>query len=156
MRKTSLRLRYLATVVLVGLGLTAGVAFAVSMAGGDADSFVPTVVVTGLVLTIVAALVASRLIARIDTAMRALIESSDRIGSGLQTQPVEHTGVTELLALEDALERMRQKLKVTTISRDYLDTLLNSMSDAVLVTTPEGRIRSANAAALELLGMTSE
>jgi diguanylate cyclase (GGDEF)-like protein/PAS domain S-box-containing protein len=156
MRKTSLRLRYLLTVLLVGLGLTAGVAFTVSLAGGDARSFVPTVVVAGLLLTAVAAFVASRLLARIDAAMRALIESSDRIGSNLQTQPVEHTGVTELLALEDALERMRQKLKVTTISRDYLDTLLNSMSDAVLVTTPDGHIRSANAAARALLGASSE
>ena len=155
MRRTSLRLRYLLTVLLVGVGLTMGVAVAVAVAGGDADSFVPTVVASGLVLTLVAAAVAWRMMARIDAAMRALIESSDRIGSGLQTQAVEHTGVTELLALEDALERMRQKLRVTTISRDYLDALLNSMSDAVLVTTPEGRIRSANAAAQELLGVTA-
>jgi len=155
MRRTSLRLRYLFTVLLVGLGLTLGVAVTIAVAGGDASSFVPTVVVSGLVLTLVAALIAWRMIARIDAAMRALIESSDRIGSGLQTQAVEHTGVNELLALEDALERMRQKLRVTTISRDYLDALLNSMSDAVLVTTPEGRIRSANAAAQELLGVTS-
>jgi len=155
MRRTSLRLRYLFTVLLVGLGLTLGVEVTVAVAGGDASSFVPTVVVSGLVLTLVAALIAWRMIARIDAAMRALIESSDRIGSGLQTQAVERTGVNELLALEDALERMRLKLSVTTISRDYLDALLNSMSDAVLVTTPDGRIRSANAAAQELLGVTS-
>ncbi len=155
MRRTSLRLRYLLTVLLVGVGLTMGVAVAVAVAGGDADSFLPTVVASGLVLTLVAAAIAWRMMARIDAAMRTLIESSDRIGSGLQTQAVEHTGVTELLALEDALERMRQKLRVTTISRDYLDALLNSMSDAVLVTTPEGRIRSANAAAQELLGVTA-
>jgi diguanylate cyclase (GGDEF)-like protein/PAS domain S-box-containing protein len=49
---------------------------------------------------------------------------------------------------------MRQALAGTTISRDYLDTVLNSMSDAVLVTTPDGRIRTVNAAAAEMLART--
>jgi diguanylate cyclase (GGDEF)-like protein/PAS domain S-box-containing protein len=155
MRKTSLRFRYLLTILLVGVGLTAGVALTVSIAREHGTRIVPTVIALGLGLSLVATFVAWRLIARIDTAMRSLIESSDRIGSGLQSQPVEHTGVQELLAIEDALERMRQRLRVTTISRDYLDTLLNSMSDAVLVTAPDGRIRSANAAAQQLLGMTT-
>ena len=80
MRRTSLRLRYLLTVLLVGVGLTMGVAVTLTVAGGDADSFLPTVVASGLVLTLVAAAIAWRMMARIDAAMRALIESSDRIG----------------------------------------------------------------------------
>jgi diguanylate cyclase (GGDEF)-like protein/PAS domain S-box-containing protein len=55
-------------------------------------------------------------------------------------------------ALEDALERMREELTRTTISRDYLDTLLNSMSDALLVVSKDGRIRTTNTAARRLLG----
>jgi diguanylate cyclase (GGDEF)-like protein/PAS domain S-box-containing protein len=64
--------------------------------------------------------------------------------------------VPELAALEGALERMRQALAGTTISRDYLDTLLNSMSDAVLVTAPDGRVRTVNAAAASLLACGAE
>jgi len=153
MRKTSLRFRYLLTILLVGIGLTVGVAVTVSLADRYASGLVPVVIALGLLLSAVAAWVAWRLIRRIDTAMRALIASAERIGHGQQSMPVEHTGVTELLALEEALERMRQALTGTTISRDYLDTLLNSMSDAVLVTAPDGRIRSSNAAARELLGL---
>jgi diguanylate cyclase (GGDEF)-like protein/PAS domain S-box-containing protein len=69
---------------------------------------------------------------------------------------VRPSGVPELAALEGALERMRQALAGTTISRDYLDTLLNSMSDAVLVTAPDGRVRTVNAAAASLLACGAE
>ena len=44
----------------------------------------------------------------------------------------------EIGALQNALERMRQKLRETTITKDYLNTVLNSLGDAVLVTAPDG------------------
>jgi diguanylate cyclase (GGDEF)-like protein/PAS domain S-box-containing protein len=66
------------------------------------------------------------------------------------------SGVPEVAAIERSLETMRQALAATTISRDFLDDVLNSMSDAVLVMSPNGRVRSANAAAAELLGFSVE
>ncbi|MEY4375691.1 MAG: hypothetical protein RJB26_241, partial [Pseudomonadota bacterium] len=54
--------------------------------------------------------------------------------------------------MAQAVEYLRQRLKVTTISRNYLDAVLNSMPDAVLVTTPEGIIRRTNDATEKLLG----
>jgi diguanylate cyclase (GGDEF)-like protein/PAS domain S-box-containing protein len=51
---------------------------------------------------------------------------------------------------------MREALARTTISRDYLDTLLNSMSDSVLVVAPDGQVRTVNAAAAQLLGIARE
>ena len=41
---------------------------------------------------------------------------------------------------------MRQKLSETTITKNYLDTVLNSLSDAVIVTSPDGLIKSCNEA----------
>jgi diguanylate cyclase (GGDEF)-like protein/PAS domain S-box-containing protein len=58
----------------------------------------------------------------------------------------------ELGDLQFALERMRQKLNETTITKNYLDTVLNSLSDAVLVTSPEGNVKSCNEATQRLLG----
>jgi diguanylate cyclase (GGDEF)-like protein/PAS domain S-box-containing protein len=58
----------------------------------------------------------------------------------------------ELGDLQFALERMRQKLNETTITKNYLDTVLNSLSDAVLVTSPEGIVKSCNEATQRLLG----
>ncbi len=85
----------------------------------------------------------------------ALILSADRIGEGDYTSPPSPIQVArrdELGELQHALERMRQKLCETTITKNYLDTVLNSLSDAVVVTSPDGLIKSCNDATQRLLG----
>jgi diguanylate cyclase (GGDEF)-like protein/PAS domain S-box-containing protein len=82
----------------------------------------------------------------------ALVKSADRIGEGDYTRPLEVARHDELGDLQFALERMRQKLNETTITKNYLDTVLNSLSDAVLVTTPDGIVKSCNEATQALLG----
>jgi len=107
---------------------------------------------TGLALTLLAAWVTALMISRIDRAMAALMTRAERIGRGVYSDPIPPSSVPEIAPLATALEQMRQALTGTAISRNYLDTLLNSMSDAVLVTAPDGRIRTVNVAACELLG----
>ncbi len=51
---------------------------------------------------------------------------------------------------------MRQALATTAISRDYLDDVLNGMSDAVLVMAPDGRVQTANAAAAGMFGFAAK
>ena len=82
----------------------------------------------------------------------ALVSSADRIGRGDYTRPLAVVRHDELGDLQFALERMRQKLNETTITKNYLDTVLNSLSDAVLVTSPEGMVKSCNEATQKLLG----
>ena len=82
----------------------------------------------------------------------ALITTADRIGKGDYTRPLNVVRGDELGELQHALERMRQKLAETTITKNYLDAVLNSLADAVLVTTPDGIIKSCNEAAQSLLG----
>jgi diguanylate cyclase (GGDEF)-like protein/PAS domain S-box-containing protein len=82
----------------------------------------------------------------------ALIKSADRIGEGDYTRPLDVARRDELGELQYALERMRQKLSETTITKNYLDTVLNSLSDSVLVTTADGIIKSCNEATRRLLG----
>ena len=195
MRGHPLKLRYMLTVLAVGLMLTAAVgittyiserheekhlrevlADASALQVTDPSAAVPELqrelrsllahdyagrlallALTGLGVSLLAAWITGQLVSRIDRAMDALIASAERIGRGLQSEPVRSSGVPEIAALENSLERMRQALAGTTISRDYLDTLLNSMSDAVIVTAPDGRVRTANQAAVRLLGReTSE
>ncbi len=66
----------------------------------------------------------------------ALVKTADRIGQGDYTRPLAVVRHDELGDLQFALERMRQKLNETTITKNYLNTVLNSLSDAVLVTSP--------------------
>jgi diguanylate cyclase (GGDEF)-like protein/PAS domain S-box-containing protein len=112
----------------------------------------PLLVVTGLLLALLAGWIAWKLIARIDRAIGALVRSAELIGGGDHAEPVATSGVPEIAEIEEALERMREALASTTISRDYLGILLNSMSDAVLVTAPDGLVRTANRAAESMLG----
>jgi diguanylate cyclase (GGDEF)-like protein/PAS domain S-box-containing protein len=86
----------------------------------------------------------------------ALIQSADRIGEGDYTSPLHVARRDELGELQLALERMRQKLSETTITKNYLDTVLNSLGDAVIVTSRDGLIKSCNQATQALLGYSEE
>ena len=82
----------------------------------------------------------------------ALIDSAHRIREGDYTSPLLVARRDELGELQHALERMRLKLSETTITKNYLDTVLNSLSDSVIVTTEGGLIKSCNEATQRLLG----
>jgi len=85
-----------------------------------------------------------------------LIKSADRIAHGDYSRPLEVGRRDELGELQAALERMRQKLRQTTINKNYLTNVLGSMTDAVFVTSPDGVIRMANHAACKLLAWGEE
>ncbi len=67
-------------------------------------------------------------------------------GEPLRVQPGE---LGELAAV---FNDMRDKLKATTISRDYVDSILSSMNDAIIVTANDGTIKRVNKATSHLLG----
>ncbi len=56
----------------------------------------------------------------------------------------------ELGELAAAVNAMRTNLRSSTISRDYLDRLLSSMGEGLLITNAAGKVERANAAAVEL------
>jgi diguanylate cyclase (GGDEF)-like protein/PAS domain S-box-containing protein len=85
-----------------------------------------------------------------------MVKSAERIREGDYTRPLEVARGDELGELQLALELMRQKLNETTITKNYLNTVLNSLSDSVLVTSPNGTVKSCNEAAQLLLGYSEE
>jgi diguanylate cyclase (GGDEF)-like protein/PAS domain S-box-containing protein len=109
-----------------------------------------------LVLVFASLAVAWFMARRVEQPISALIRNADRIGQGDYTRPFGVLRKDELGELQGALERMRQKLRQTTITKDYLNIVLNSMNDAVLVTSPDGMIKGVNDAARKLLGYTEE
>jgi len=92
----------------------------------------------------------------IERPITALIRSADRIGQGDLSRPTDIARRDELGELQQALERMRHKLRQTTITKNYLNSVLTGMTDAVFVTSPEGIIRISNLAAQRLLGYGEE
>ncbi len=109
--------------------------------------------ITAGVLILSSLVVAWLLARRLERPISSLIKNAERIGQGDYSRPaVEFSRRDEIGELQQALERMRIKLRQTTITKNYLNIVLNSMTDAVLVTAPDGTIKGANDAAQKMLG----
>jgi len=89
---------------------------------------------------------------RLDPTVLGLIGAAETISRGEFGQALVSTGRAQLGELEQAFENMRQALRSTTFTRNYLHSVLNSMTDAVFVTAPGGFVRIANEAAWRLTG----
>jgi len=114
----------------------------------------------GLALAAVGGLAGAALAWRVTRQLQrpvdSLIKSADRIAQGDYTRPVEVRRHEALADLQQALERMRGRLRQSTINKNYLHSVLNSMTDAVFVTSPDGVIKLANSAACKLLSFGEE
>ena len=111
-------------------------------------------VLAGFILPLLMlALAGAWLIARsLSRPISALVHTANSIGGGDLSRPLDVRRQDEIGQLQDAVERMRLNLRDTTITKNYLTTVLNSLGDAVLVTSPEGLVKSSNQAAQNLLG----
>ena len=106
--------------------------------------------------SVAAAVIAWRAGRGIQSSTAALIRSADRLGQGDYTRQIEVRRRDIIGELEQALERMRSRLRQSTIHKNYLHSVLNSMTDAVFVTSPDGVVKMANSAACKLLGYSEE
>jgi diguanylate cyclase (GGDEF)-like protein/PAS domain S-box-containing protein len=84
--------------------------------------------------------------------LRALLASSRRLAEGDFSQRVAAGGADELGELTTAFNDMARRLQVTTVSRGYVQSIVDSMGEALLVVSREGVIDTANPAAERLLG----
>ncbi len=62
----------------------------------------------------------------------------------------------EVGQLTSAFNRMTEELQKTTVSRDYVDNIIRSMFDTLIVTAPDGIIQTANRATCDLLGYRTD
>ena len=90
-----------------------------------------------------------RVVDRSPAPLRAATASLQGGTSG-ELDPAGFGDTAELRELAGAVNAMRTNLRSSTISRDYLDRLLSSMGEALLITNAEGKVERANAAAVEL------
>lgn len=71
-------------------------------------------------------------------------------------EPLQVLHGDELGDLAEVFNDMRDKLRRTTISRDYVDSILSSMNEAIIVTAADGTITRINEATSRLIGYTSD
>jgi len=118
--------------------------------------------IAGSAVTVVLALVTGRWIARtIAGPVRRLTRASAAVAGGdlsvrLDTDPGHATSNDEVRILSRSFNEMVRNLEETTVSRAYLDSILSSMSEMLIVSDSAGTIRRVNDAVIDSLGYTQE
>jgi len=102
---------------------------------------------------LVGAILLGLLIARsISRPLDQLRFALDRFGSGELDTRVELDTRTEIGFLADAFNQTAATLEATTVSRSYLENIIQSMDEMLIVAGGDGRIETVNRKALETLG----
>ncbi|OEU50940.1 MAG: hypothetical protein BA866_06910 [Desulfobulbaceae bacterium S5133MH15] len=83
--------------------------------------------------------------------LRQLTDAALKIGKGQLETRIDIQTRDEVGILADAFNRMAADLSKTTVSKTYVDNIIESMLDTLIVINPDTTIRTINQAALELL-----
>ena len=82
----------------------------------------------------------------------ALRRQAEKLRDSDFGEPLPEQRGDKLGELAAVFNDMRDKLRLTTLSRDYVDSILASMNDAIIVTSNDGTIKRVNKATTHLLG----
>lgn len=111
----------------------------------------------GTLATVIACGAVVWIIARGQTLrIRELKRQAERLSAAEFGEPLDASHDDELGELAAVFNAMRDRLRATTLSRDYVDSILASMNDAIIVTDRNGRIKRINRATTELLGYEAQ
>ena len=88
--------------------------------------------------------------------IHALKVQAEKLSDSDFGEPIPVLRGDELGDLAEVFNNMRKKLKRTTISRDYVDNVLASMNEAIIVTSAEGVIKRINNATARMLDYAEE
>ncbi|UCH73558.1 MAG: response regulator [Rhodospirillales bacterium] len=89
---------------------------------------------------------------RLSRPIRLLSQLARQIGQGNYEMPDDIGTGPEIRELVESFITMARDLRQTTFRKDYVDNILHSMLDGLLVVGPDGSIRTVNAACCRLLG----
>ena len=84
--------------------------------------------------------------------VRHMARATERIANGQLGEAVPVLSRDEMGDLAHSFNRMSRDLALTTVSADFLDSVIDSMRDVLIVMNNDGSIRRVNGATLRLLG----
>ena len=90
------------------------------------------------------------------TPLTELTTASRSLARGDLSTRVETSAVGEISLLIGSFNQMAEDLQRTTVSREYVDNIIRSMTEALLILAPDYRIMDVNSAACRLLGYAEE
>jgi PAS domain S-box-containing protein len=88
--------------------------------------------------------------------LQALTDFTRKVAAGDLSGRAEVVRPDEVGRLTKAFNRMVEQLGATTVSKDYVDAIVESMAESVIVIDRKGLIRTLNQATLDLLGYRKE
>lgn len=88
--------------------------------------------------------------------LRKLTQSVQRLGDGHLEERIEVTRKDEIGQLADNFNAMATNLRKRTMARDYLDNIIESILEALIVTDEQDIIVGLNKAAVKMLGYQKE
>lgn len=88
--------------------------------------------------------------------LQRLTRAADRIGTGKLDDRIEIRTGDELEQLGDSFNRMVENLNRTMVTKQYVDNIIQSMGDMLMVTTHDGHMELVNQRLTENLGYRSE
>lgn len=142
----------LATIDDAVLLQTTEVEQAFSVARKSAQTYIIVLSVVG-VLGLITIFIISRVISgSITGRLSKLVGSVEEISSGNLNHHTDVGGRDELSQLGNSFNQMASSLRETTVSKDYLDSILVNMTESLIVTSESGVIEVVNDEALYKLG----
>ncbi len=108
----------------------------------------------GVIFLVVGGAAISSLSARVSVPLHQLVEATHEIAVGHWKEINIKKAPGEIGALVEAFNTMTRSLKTTTVSRDFLDNILESMRESIIVTSLDGKIERTNEATSRMLGYT--
>ncbi|MDP2923324.1 MAG: ATP-binding protein [Candidatus Omnitrophota bacterium] len=85
-----------------------------------------------------------------------LRKGTQEIASGNFEAHIDVTSTDEIGQLANSFNVMAEELRKTTVSKEYVDNIIRSMAETLVVVNPDFEIRNVNKATCELLGYTEE
>ncbi|MCF7907903.1 MAG: PAS domain S-box protein [Candidatus Omnitrophica bacterium] len=106
-----------------------------------------------LILTVILSFFLSR---TITNPIIRLVKGTEEIRKGNLNYKIDINSKDEIGWLGRSFNEMAESLEKTTVSKAYVDSIIESMSDSLIVVTPRLKIDRVNRAASELLGYREE
>jgi PAS domain S-box-containing protein len=114
------------------------------------------ILIIGLVTAIIGGAAAYLLAGFISSPIKRTTDAIGKVANGHLDTMLTIKRNDEVGALAHSFNKMTEDLRKTTISKDYVDSIIGSMNDTLIVIDPEAKIRSVNKATCELLGYAED
>lgn len=141
--------------VMLGGRLFGGVWLRYSLAGlaEDQASLARRTASVGAIFALLGILAAALLTEAVTRPLKEVIRATRAVSKGEPPPRLAVRTADEVGELAEAFNEMTRKLRDTTVSRDYLDRVLETMGECLVVTGPEGVITRVNNAVCRLSGV---